>query len=332
MTTKQRLIQAGANAAKHVPPKEHDASLSDASLRSFEKPPEERMLAARRVLKMLPQNVSARSSCKLLGWGRDAVVFEGCSVALKIFSPSDLDLRRAERARDVERAWLCSLSHACIVPLLSFFDFQEGPSVHVLPLFWGDLLLAANRSEDGLGSPGADLVARDVLHGLAYLHARSLAHRDVKPENVLLSRWPLVMRPVNTTTLAAVPRGDCAKLTDFGHTVEVNSSGAVGCVGTRAYMAPEVLAGRNYGVACDVWSAGAALLSACLLECVGDRAETFEFAGRGAVLESVDVPLRLTASMKEMLESVLILDPDQRRSAEEAERRLCLRWPEVSGH
>ncbi|XP_072326554.1 dual specificity mitogen-activated protein kinase kinase 5 isoform X3 [Scyliorhinus torazame] len=77
-----------------------------------------------------------------------------------------------------------------------------------------------------------------VVKGLTYLWSLKILHRDVKPSNML----------VNT-------RGQ-VKLCDFGVSTQLVNSIAKTYVGTNAYMAPERIAGEQYGIHSDVWSFG----------------------------------------------------------------------------
>ena len=92
-------------------------------------------------------------------------------------------------------------------------------------------------------------VARDILKGLNYLHARNIVHRDIKPANLLVNKKNEV------------------KIGDFGvsklmcRTLDPCNS----YVGTCAYMSPERFDpdayGGNYnGYAADIWSLGLTLL------------------------------------------------------------------------
>jgi eukaryotic-like serine/threonine-protein kinase len=80
-------------------------------------------------------------------------------------------------------------------------------------------------------------VLKGALIGLAEAHRRGIVHRDVKPENILLTR-----------------RGD-AKLVDFG--VAAYNGRKSPAAGTSAYMAPEQWAGHPAGPRTDVYAAAA---------------------------------------------------------------------------
>lgn len=82
---------------------------------------------------------------------------------------------------------------------------------------------------------------RQVLSALAYIHAKSIVHRDMKPENILFDELG------NEQNL---------KLVDFGEAIYLDAGGqVVGVCGTSYYVAPEVLTGP-YNELCDVWSCG----------------------------------------------------------------------------
>lgn len=82
-----------------------------------------------------------------------------------------------------------------------------------------------------------------VLHGLAHCHCRSVLHRDVKLDNILLDEEGGI------------------KLCDFGVSKIVKKDNLINeqC-GTPAYIAPEIIKDKGYkGFSVDVWSFGVML-------------------------------------------------------------------------
>jgi tetratricopeptide (TPR) repeat protein len=152
-------------------------------------------------------------------------------VVIKVLNP---DLVQGLNAQRFEREILlaASLQQANIVPVLAAGEV-DGLPWFTMPFVEGESL---RTRLDGQGLPINDVLAilRDVTKALAYAHAHGIVHRDIKPDNVLLS-------------------GGTAVVTDFGIAKALSASltsGAGGtltqlgtAIGTPAYMAPEQVAG-----------------------------------------------------------------------------------------
>src|SRR6476659_4986571 len=107
-------------------------------------------------------------------------------VALKVFRSEIAAAFGAERfAREIKL--LARLRHPFILPLLDSGE-AAGALYFVMPYIDGESLRARLVREGPLPVEEAVELARSVADALAYAHGEGVVHRDVKPENVLLSR------------------------------------------------------------------------------------------------------------------------------------------------
>ena len=155
----------------------------------------------------------------------------GRRVVVKLLSP---ELSAAVSASRFEREIrvAASLQQANIVPVLAAGDL-EGLPYYTMPYVEGESLRARlGRGPMSIGE--AVSILRDVARALAYAHEHGVVHRDIKPDNVLLSGHTAVVTDFGIAKAIAaasdLPSG--ATLTQLGT-----------AIGTPAYMAPEQAAG-----------------------------------------------------------------------------------------
>jgi serine/threonine protein kinase len=248
----------------------------------------------------------------LLGRGGMAVVYRaddqvlGRVVAIKVFQAS-LGSERDLRREISEIQTLASLNHHALVTL---FDARivDNPSSEyaylVMEYVEGSTLRA--RLDGGALLPGSVAVmGRDLAEALHVVHERGIVHRDVKPDNVLLSPSPTPDREFR------------AKLADFGiamltdSTTRLTQDGAV--LGTAAYLSPEQARGLAPASPSDVYSLGLVLL-----ECL-TGAKSFP----GPLMESItaklsadpEIPGDFGYQWKSILTAMTARDPQSRPSA-----------------
>ncbi|XP_076061270.1 serine/threonine-protein kinase grp-like [Oratosquilla oratoria] len=136
------------------------------------------------------------------------------------------------------------LEHANVIRLLS--TENEGAEMHIYLEFAARGDLSDEIGQSGMGEEQAHFYFVQLMNGVEYLHAQGIAHRDLKPDNLLLTEDRVL------------------KIGDFGLSAEFLSGGEEvflrGAFGTRKYMAPEVFSGRYRGAPADLWSCGIILV------------------------------------------------------------------------
>jgi eukaryotic-like serine/threonine-protein kinase len=157
-------------------------------------------------------------------------------VVVKVLPPEMSAGVNAERfRREIQLA--ASLQHPHIVPLLAAGD-ADGLLYYTMPLIEGESLRARLAREGELPIPEAVRVLRDVTDALSYAHRHGVVHRDIKPDNVLLSGDPSRHRSAMGAYHALVTDFGVAKALD--EAARHSSLTATGlALGTPAYMAPE---------------------------------------------------------------------------------------------
>ena len=216
---------------------------------------------------------------RLLGQGGSAWVFagrarDGTPVAVKVLKPRFAgDPQLAARFRN-ESETAAKLAHPNIIRIHSVGEERE----HVF--FAMDLYpdsLAARLEREGR-LPEADLVdiAAGIAGGLGFAHARGVIHRDLKPDNVLLSA------------------GGAPVLSDFGIARPVsgyaNSTGVNMTIGTPQYLSPEQAQGRPVDQRADFYALGVTLYKAATGELPFTSPHWYELARQH--VEERPLPLR----------------------------------------
>jgi serine/threonine-protein kinase len=246
---------------------------------------------------------------RLLGQGgmgrvllaRDSVL--GRYVAIKILrddlglppeSRDALFLRMGQEARAA-----AAIEHPHLVTL---HDMGEEPSVGLFLVFE---YLTGPTLREKIGEGPLDVVfvarvARQLGDALTTAHEAGVIHRDVKPENVILS-----------------PHG--AKLTDFGIArlgdSTLTTAGSV--LGTPAYSAPEALARAEFSAASDQFSLAATIFEAICARRAFPGEDALTIAGRIATEPAPPLPFaaadpRLVSRLDAVLAHGLAKDPAQR--------------------
>ncbi len=183
----------------------------------------------------------------VIGRGSQAVVWlvtdrlRGERVALKVFHPHALGAGGEARLRREVKAAAVVRSDTALLPYdVHAFDGHLALSMPFHP----GRTLADRVADTGRLAPAAvRVLAARLTRALAVAHEAGVLHRDVSPNNVLLSEDPRD-----------------AVLADFGSARPIGASTSRSALaGTLGYTAPEVLAGRRADVRSDLYGLGAVL-------------------------------------------------------------------------
>jgi tetratricopeptide (TPR) repeat protein len=149
-------------------------------------------------------------------------------VVVKVLAPellAGISLERFHR----EVLLAAQLQHPHVVPVLTAGE-AGGLPWFSMPYVDGDSL--RHRLEQGPVPTGEVIsILRDVARALAYAHAHGIVHRDIKPDNVLLSGGSA------TVTDFGIAKAITAARTGGGHSTTLTQVGT--SIGTPIYMAPE---------------------------------------------------------------------------------------------
>ena len=140
---------------------------------------------------------------------------------------------------------LSSINHKNVIQCYDFFEDKTNSTYWMLlEIVEGGELFDRIQAKTTYNEREARSTINLLLHALAHIHDHKIAHRDLKPENLLLKSKH------NDTEL---------KIADFGFAVKTDGDNLNQMCGTPGYVAPEILLGKNYGMAVDIWAAGVIL-------------------------------------------------------------------------
>lgn len=160
----------------------------------------------------------------------------GVQYALKLVVP------RSERMEDqiINEIAIVQLSkHPNIMEFVESYHYQGGIYM-VIELLEITLTTIVDQTNGSLSERDILYLLREVLKGIHFMHGQHRIHRDLKSDNILLSRDGTV------------------KIGDFGAAAQLTQEREARStiIGTPLWMAPEQLRGEEYDCKVDIWALG----------------------------------------------------------------------------
>ena len=167
------------------------------------------------------------------------------TVAIKVL-PEHIAAREDHRLRfEREARAVASLNHPNICSL-----FDIGPGYMVMELIEGETL-AARIAKGAIPLDQALKFATQIADALDRAHRAGVTHRDVKPQNIMLTRDGVKVLDFGLAKSVASKPGP----TEETLTAVLTTEGTI--MGTPQYMAPEQFAGKEADARSDSWAFGA---------------------------------------------------------------------------
>ncbi|EHB14846.1 MAP kinase-activated protein kinase 3 [Heterocephalus glaber] len=184
-------------------------------------------------------------SKQVLGLGVNGKVLEGfhrrtgqkCALKLLYDSP--------KARQEVDHHWQASGGPhiVCILDVYENMHHGKRCLLIIMECMEGGELFSRiqERGDQAFTEREAAGIMRDIGTAIQFLHSQNIAHRDVKPENLLYT---------------SKEKDAVLKLTDFGFAKETTQNALQTPCYTPYYVAPEVLGPEKYDKSCDMWSLG----------------------------------------------------------------------------
>jgi len=191
------------------------------------------------------------------------------------------------------------IEHPLIVKYISNTEDQQYFYVFMEYCEKGDLSQYIERNGQ-ISENTARKMFCEIIVAVSYLHCvKHIAHRDLNPRNILISN------------------NDSIKLADFGLSKQFTDSNQLlsTLCGTPQYFAPEMVKGKPYTKAADIWSLGV-LLFQILTGFLPFQGQTLSELLKKIVYSDIIFPSFLTSQVTDLIRKMLNKSPSERITIE----------------
>lgn len=241
---------------------------------------------------------------RLLGHGSFSNVYGGhmCvykPVAIKIITVALIEKDKNKKYLKSEIEIMMKLKHDNIVNLLDVI-WKNG-ELHLILERCGGGDFKKFLGDQAMKEGYAHFYLKQLANGLKYLYNNNVSHRDLKPQNILLSD--------DYKTL---------KISDFGFAKIIGSENLAETIcGSPMYMAPEIMNNETYTDKSDLWSVGIIMFEILFARYpIKGVTNIFELMKELKKYKKVDIPNnpKLTNECKDLIDRLLTKNPSKRIS------------------
>ncbi|ETI25354.1 hypothetical protein G647_02126 [Cladophialophora carrionii CBS 160.54] len=241
----------------------------------------------------------------------------GREYAIKVLDKRHIIKEKKVKYVNIEKDTLNRLTdHPGVVRL--YYTFQDERSLYfVLDLCQGGELLGVLKRMSTFDEECTRFYGAQILDTIEYMHSRGVIHRDLKPENLLLDgNRHIKVTDFGTAKLLPERRNTEGRV-DFEPDSTSTENRASSFVGTAEYVSPELLTDKSACKASDMWAFGCIIYQLLAgrppFKAVNDY-QTFQ----KIVGLDYEFPRGFPEVARDLVERLLVLDPQRRLSLEHA--------------
>eukprot|EP00755_Sulcionema_specki_P033143 Sspe_Gene.20411::Locus_7484_Transcript_1_1_Confidence_1.000_Length_3906::g.20411::m.20411 len=235
----------------------------------------------------------------------------GERAAIKIYAKQLLSKGQGRSMLEREIATMKTLNHPNVLRLLEVLETSKHFYI-IVELAEGGELFDHITNQKRFEDETARKYFSQIIAGVRYCHERGVVHRDLKPQNLLLTRS-------NELKIADFGFSNFQNYTEDGKvtpSLRLNT-----CCGTPNYAAPEVFLGKGYnGFKTDIWSCGV-ILYVMLCGQVPFKPTGKVQGLQGIILSIIEgrykIPPSISSGAADLIRKVLVTDPEHRLSLSE---------------
>ena len=179
---------------------------------------------------------------KRIGKGSFSTIYKGYSTKTnKHYAIKEIVFDKKQKKTNIKREFslLKKLNHPNIIKLHDVIIDTNYNNIYFIIDYYPKGDLAQFLKHRPLKEKYCKKYLKQLACGLKYLLSNNILHRDLKPQNILLTN------------------GYDIKLTDFGFARIINKNEMINTLcGSPMYMAPEIINKRDYDIKSDLWSVG----------------------------------------------------------------------------
>ena len=223
-------------------------------------------------------------------------------VAIKILEKKKIKTEEDKRRVQTEIEILQRMSHINVIKAKKILKDSENIYIMMEYCEKGELFHYIEK-EICLSNDEAACYFYQLINGLEYIHQKGIVHRDLKLENILLSKTNLL------------------KIIDFGLSSYYDSNKLLSTpCGSLCYASPELLSGQKYdGILIDIWSVGV-ILYAMLCGYLPFDDENHGMLYKRIINTELDIPEHLEEDSVDMLRKILVNEPKKRITIKEIKK------------